>query len=98
MHVTRSAKYCIPRARVWCCLYGTCEVFVRVQQVLIGRPVLWGLACGGQRGVKHVLDILAGELDNIMANSGLACIIHNLIYKLLIDVLQLDLLLLFPSR
>ena len=45
---------------------------VRKSQVLIGRPVLWGLACDGQRGVQHILDILARELDNIMANSGLS--------------------------
>ena len=40
--------------------------------------MLWGLACDGQRGVQHILDILARELDNIMANSGLPCIMYNL--------------------
>ncbi|CAF3328615.1 unnamed protein product, partial [Rotaria sp. Silwood2] len=28
------------------------------QAVFIGRPVLYGLACGGQDGVKTVLNIL----------------------------------------
>src|SRR5262249_32652721 len=35
--------------------------------VLIGRPVLWGLAVGGERGVAGVLELLRGELDRAMA-------------------------------
>ena len=38
--------------------------------VLIGRPVLWGLACDGQRGVEDVLNLLAGELTEAMALCG----------------------------
>ena len=38
--------------------------------VLIGRPILWGLAVEGKTGVKHVLEILHDELD--MALSGCA--------------------------
>jgi isopentenyl diphosphate isomerase/L-lactate dehydrogenase-like FMN-dependent dehydrogenase len=30
--------------------------------VLIGRPVLWGLACGGEAGVRRVLEILREEV------------------------------------
>jgi isopentenyl diphosphate isomerase/L-lactate dehydrogenase-like FMN-dependent dehydrogenase len=30
--------------------------------VLVGRPVLWGLACGGERGVARVLDLLREEI------------------------------------
>lgn len=30
--------------------------------VLVGRPVLWGLAAAGERGVSRVLDLLAEEL------------------------------------
>lgn len=30
--------------------------------VLIGRPVLWGLAVGGEAGVRHVLELLRTEL------------------------------------
>lgn len=38
--------------------------------VLIGRPVLWGLACAGEAGVARVLEILRNELDVAMALSG----------------------------
>jgi len=38
--------------------------------VLIGRPVLWGLAVGGEEGVRHVLRILREELDLAMALCG----------------------------
>lgn len=30
--------------------------------VMIGRPVLWGLACDGQNGVERVLEIMNEEL------------------------------------
>jgi isopentenyl diphosphate isomerase/L-lactate dehydrogenase-like FMN-dependent dehydrogenase len=38
--------------------------------VLIGRPILWGLAANGAAGVTHVLDILRSELELAMALSG----------------------------
>lgn len=38
--------------------------------VLLGRPVLWGLALGGADGVQAVLERLAKELDVAMALSG----------------------------
>ena len=38
--------------------------------VLIGRPILWGLAVGGEAGVKSVLEILRQEFDLAMALSG----------------------------
>ena len=38
--------------------------------VLLGRPVLWGLAVGGEAGVKRVLDIIRDELDLALALSG----------------------------
>jgi 4-hydroxymandelate oxidase len=38
--------------------------------VLIGRPVLWGLAVGGAAGVERVLSGLAGELRLAMALCG----------------------------
>ncbi len=38
--------------------------------VQVGRPILWGLACGGQLGVKRVLDILTGDFDRSMALAG----------------------------
>jgi isopentenyl diphosphate isomerase/L-lactate dehydrogenase-like FMN-dependent dehydrogenase len=30
---------------------------------LVGRPVLWGLAAGGEEGVRHVLELLRDELE-----------------------------------
>ena len=38
--------------------------------VLVGRPVLWGLAVGGASGVERVLSGLAGELRLAMALCG----------------------------
>jgi len=38
--------------------------------VLIGRPILWGLAVGGQAGVASVLGVLRRELDLAMALCG----------------------------
>ncbi|MER3492925.1 MAG: alpha-hydroxy-acid oxidizing enzyme [Mastigocladus sp. ERB_26_2] len=40
--------------------------------VLVGRPVLWGLAVDRQAGVDHVIEILRNELDLAMALSGCA--------------------------
>ncbi len=38
--------------------------------VLVGRPVIWGLATYGAAGVSHVLDILRTELEMAMALLG----------------------------
>ncbi|HWV27046.1 MAG TPA: alpha-hydroxy-acid oxidizing protein, partial [Aeromicrobium sp.] len=38
--------------------------------VLIGRPVLWGLATGGEQGVIDVLSQLVEELQNTLALVG----------------------------
>lgn len=38
--------------------------------VLLGRPVLWGLAIDGESGVRRVLQIINAELKNAMALSG----------------------------
>jgi 4-hydroxymandelate oxidase len=38
--------------------------------VLLGRPVLWGLAVDGESGVSAVLELLRGEIDLAMALSG----------------------------
>ncbi len=37
---------------------------------LIGRPQLWGLAVGGEAGVRHVLDIVRREIDRTMGLMG----------------------------
>jgi 4-hydroxymandelate oxidase len=38
--------------------------------VQVGRPVLWGLAAGGQEGVESALGLLRQELDLAMAMAG----------------------------
>jgi L-lactate dehydrogenase (cytochrome) len=38
--------------------------------VLIARPAMWGLALGGEDGVRHVLRTFLGELDNALAMAG----------------------------
>jgi 4-hydroxymandelate oxidase len=38
--------------------------------VLLGRPILWGLAVGGEAGVRHVLQIMRAELDLALALCG----------------------------
>jgi 4-hydroxymandelate oxidase len=40
--------------------------------VLVGRPVLWGLALDGEAGVVRVLTTLRDELDTAMALCGCA--------------------------
>jgi isopentenyl diphosphate isomerase/L-lactate dehydrogenase-like FMN-dependent dehydrogenase len=40
--------------------------------VLIGRAHLYGLAAAGEAGVRHAIDILAGELRGTMALCGAA--------------------------
>lgn len=65
---------------------GRCEVFLDggvrwgddvfkalalgARAVLVGRPVLWGLATAGQEGVAAVLQLLAAELSRTMALAG----------------------------
>jgi lactate 2-monooxygenase len=38
--------------------------------VLLGRPVMWGLAVGGEDGVRHVLRAFLAELDSTLAMAG----------------------------
>jgi 4-hydroxymandelate oxidase len=38
--------------------------------VMVGRPVIWGLATGGAAGAQRVLELLLGELDNALALTG----------------------------
>lgn len=69
---------------------GGCEVYVDggirrgtdvlkalalgARAVLLGRPVLWGLACGGEAGVAAVLELLRREFLDAMALAGCASI------------------------
>jgi 4-hydroxymandelate oxidase len=50
--------------------------------VQIGRPVLWGLAAGGETGVRKVLEMLRQEFDLAMALAGcpdVKCITRDLV-------------------
>jgi 4-hydroxymandelate oxidase len=38
--------------------------------VMVGRPVLWGLAAAGEAGVHRVLELLLAEFDNALALAG----------------------------
>lgn len=38
--------------------------------VFVGRPVLWGLACDGGRGVQNVMNLLREELELTMKLTG----------------------------
>lgn len=46
-----------------CLAYGATMVFV-------GRPILWGLACDGEVGVRRIMEILRNELELAMKLSG----------------------------
>ncbi len=45
-------------------------VALGARAVMIGRPVLWGLATDGANGAARVLEILLAELDSALALSG----------------------------
>lgn len=45
-------------------------VALGARAVLIGRPYVWGLAVGGERGVGRVLAMLGGEISLAMALAG----------------------------
>ncbi|RSL50144.1 hypothetical protein CEP54_012069 [Fusarium duplospermum] len=38
--------------------------------VCVGRPYVYGLAAGGQKGVEHVLKCLLADMDNSLGNCG----------------------------
>ncbi|KAF2202132.1 FMN-dependent alpha-hydroxy acid dehydrogenase [Delitschia confertaspora ATCC 74209] len=38
--------------------------------VLVGRPYVYGLAMGGEEGVKHVLECILADTDSSLANMG----------------------------
>jgi isopentenyl diphosphate isomerase/L-lactate dehydrogenase-like FMN-dependent dehydrogenase len=44
--------------------------------VLVGRPVLWGLAVNGATGVSHVLELLRAELELSMILAGCPALDH----------------------
>jgi 4-hydroxymandelate oxidase len=42
--------------------------------VLLGRPILWGLAVGGESGVERVLQFIRAELELGLRLSGCATV------------------------
>jgi 4-hydroxymandelate oxidase len=44
--------------------------------VLVGRPVLWGLAVAGQAGAQQVLELLLDEFDRALALAGVPNAAH----------------------
>jgi 4-hydroxymandelate oxidase len=49
-------------------------VALGARAVLLGRPVLWGLAVGGEAGATRVLELLRAEFDTAMALAGAATV------------------------
>jgi 4-hydroxymandelate oxidase len=47
-------------------------VALGARAVLVGRPVLWGLAAGGEAGVGRVLRLLADEVADTLRQLGVA--------------------------
>jgi 4-hydroxymandelate oxidase len=47
-------------------------VALGARAVLLGRPILWGLAVGGEEGAYGVLETMREELDQAMALAGCA--------------------------
>ncbi|MGD0106086.1 MAG: alpha-hydroxy-acid oxidizing protein [Rhodopila sp.] len=45
-------------------------VALGAQAVLLGRPLLYGLAVAGEEGVSHVISMLAAEVDTTLALLG----------------------------
>jgi isopentenyl diphosphate isomerase/L-lactate dehydrogenase-like FMN-dependent dehydrogenase len=43
---------------------------IGAKAVLVGRPVIWGLAVGGEEGARTVLDLLRAELATALALAG----------------------------
>ena len=39
--------------------------------VMIGRATLYGLAAGGEPGVRRALEILIGEIDRVLGQLGI---------------------------
>jgi isopentenyl diphosphate isomerase/L-lactate dehydrogenase-like FMN-dependent dehydrogenase len=45
-------------------------IAVGARAVLVGRPLLWGLAVGGEEGARRVLELLLEDLDRSLALVG----------------------------
>ena len=51
-----------------------CAMALGARAVLVGRPVLWGVAVGGSAGVRDVLDELNDDLREALALAGCASV------------------------
>lgn len=51
-------------------------VAIGARAVLVGRPILMGLAVNGAEGVQHVLELLRAEFEMAMALSGCPTVEH----------------------
>ena len=52
--------------------------------VMVGRPYLWGLAAGGERGAARALEILRSEIDiclTLLGRRSLADLDPSLVHK-----------------
>ncbi len=49
-----------------------CALALGATAVLVGRPVLWGLAADGAQGVRDCLDALTNDLRHVMGLAGCA--------------------------
>ena len=49
-------------------------VALGARAVLVGRPVVWGLAADGEQGARRVLELLRAEIDLAMALCGCATV------------------------
>jgi heme/flavin dehydrogenase (mycofactocin system) len=49
-------------------------VALGARAVMIGRPVLWGLAANGPTGVSNVFEVLRAGIDSALLGLGRACI------------------------
>jgi pre-mycofactocin synthase len=45
-------------------------VALGARAVMIGRAYLWGMAANGEAGVKNVLEILRGGIDETLVGLG----------------------------
>ena len=48
--------------------------WIGARAVLLGRPVQWGLAAGGEAGIVRMLELIAGEFQSAMGLCGAATV------------------------
>lgn len=73
--MTSVCACCWPYLCIYSLWYGTQNLLLQAlalgaDAVLLGRPVMFGLALDGQKGVERVLDLLRRELELAMVLAG----------------------------